>query len=142
MNLNPTSAASGFEERQHTADIAIYVWAETLEELFIQAAKGMFALLKPQLSGAGEAMHTTLSMQAPDAESLLVLFLSELLYFSQDKGLLFNQIQVTLNQDQLYAGLRGNKLVSVEREIKAVTYSELNIVDTGRYLATTLVFDI
>ena len=65
----------GFEEISHTADWALRVWADDLEGLFAEAARGMNALSGAQLA-EGPKVKRTFEAEAPDAESLLVAFLS------------------------------------------------------------------
>ena len=72
---------SGFKEIQHTADAAISVWAENLNELFKNSLKGMYQLIgiSSNFTPENDAIHIVL--QAEDLESLLVSFLSECLFF-------------------------------------------------------------
>ena len=65
----------GFEEKAHTADWALRVWADDLEGLFAEAARGMYALSGAQLA-EGPQVKRSFAAQSADAESLPVAFLS------------------------------------------------------------------
>lgn len=132
---------NGFEERAHPADLALYVWADSLSELFIQAAKGMAYLLKAGLQD-GEPCTTGITCEAVDTESLLIEFLSELLYIVDEQRLLFIPTRVRMEQNHLTADLLGQKVITTGREIKAATYSNLQISKTRTGFETTIVFDI
>ena len=66
------SENSGFELRDHTADIALFVWGDSLESLFRAAASGLYATVG-QLSSRGESSRDTLRFEATDVESLVQL---------------------------------------------------------------------
>src|SRR5438034_408776 len=68
----------GYEEIEHTADVALRVRAPSLEKLFCYAARGMFALMT-DASGVATASEIALDVTASDRETLLVNWLSELL---------------------------------------------------------------
>lgn len=133
---------AGFEEREHPADISIHVWAQTMEELFAQSAKGMNALIKPQISRDSKRLHEDFVIRAIDPESLLVAFLSELIFCIEEKRLIFNQFDLSINDNELEAELEGRTFDTIELEIKAVTYSDLDIEKTDKGFKATLVFDI
>src|SRR5574337_2128842 len=69
----------GFELFETTADVGVMAWGETPEELFANAARGMFALMVDS-----ETVRSTdllsIEAQGADLPSLLVAWLNELLY--------------------------------------------------------------
>lgn len=69
----------GFELFETTADVGIMAWGESLEELFANAARGMFSLMVD----SGTVRSTGLlpiEAGGEDLPSLLVAWLNELLY--------------------------------------------------------------
>ena len=72
-------AYNGYEELAHTADWALRVWAEDLEGLLVTAAKGMHALAAVKMKIEDGFVHQ-FSLPIHDRESLLVDFLSEIVY--------------------------------------------------------------
>ena len=70
-----------FEELEHTADVRLRVKASTLEGLFSEAARAMMVVMY----GSAEPgpMRRKIEVRAPDLESLMHAFLSEILYVSE-----------------------------------------------------------
>lgn len=135
-------SCSGFEEIPHTADWALRVWAPDAAGLLRQAARGMYSLMglhyKPQKREA-----CSFTLEGMDRESLLVAFLSELLYYIELKntaldGFKFHFQDGSLSVEAWESDLSGPP----QKEIKAVTYNDLEIRETPDGLETTLVFDV
>lgn len=132
----------GFRERPHTADWELEVWAPDLPSLLEQAARGMYALSGARMQVSVQ-QRRVLALQAADAEGLLVRFLTELLWLEQQDGLVFDQFDMQVGEDiSLRAELRGAPLLSLDKEIKAVTYHNLEVRNTPRGLQVSIVFDV
>jgi SHS2 domain-containing protein len=132
---------SGFLELAHTADWALKVWGPDLARLLTEAARGMYALMEVEISQE-QPVAMPLEMKADDGESLLVSFLSELLYLGEDQGLAFDRFELELQDFKLSGVLHGGLVESQRKEIKAVTYHELEIIYTGSSYEATIVFDV
>jgi SHS2 domain-containing protein len=132
---------SGYLEIEHTADWELKVWAPDLSTLFEQAALGMYSLagiiLQPE-----PRISQSIVIKNIDKESLLVDFLSELLYFSEVDGVGYDSFEIYFNQDGLNATLSGAPLATMRKEIKAVTYHNLAIVEGVDGLEVSIVFDV
>ncbi|XP_005395139.1 PREDICTED: protein archease isoform X2 [Chinchilla lanigera] len=74
-----------YEYLDHTADVQLHAWGETLEEAFEQCAMAMFAYMTD--IGTVEPLQTVeVEAQGDDLQSLLFHFLDEWLYkFSADE---------------------------------------------------------
>jgi len=135
----------GFEEITHTADWALRVWASDLKGLFVEAAQGMYVLLGAQ-TAKGPHVKRTFAAEAQDAESLLVAFLSELVYAAEQERLAFASFRVrTLERSDgwtLEAEMSGAPLVSLTKAIKAVTFHNLQIQQTAQGYEVEIVFDV
>lgn len=131
----------GYLEVEHTADWELHVWAPNLRELFVQAATGMY-----QLSGtvlAGEARVTRkLELDAPDPEALLVSFLSELLYWGETEEFGFDEYDVQVAVGQVHGEVRGSRIAVQEKEIKAVTFHQMEIRESAIGFEVNIVFDV
>jgi len=132
---------TGYREIAHTADWELEAWAPDLAGLLTQAAQGMAALAGIRLQN-GPRIHRTISLVAEDPESLLVSFLSDLLWLGENEGLGVDVYQVTLDGLHLTAALEGAPLASIDKEIKAVTWHRLKIRQTEQGLDVNIVFDV
>jgi SHS2 domain-containing protein len=130
-----------YEELPHTADVRLRVIGDTLADLFAQAAEGMYSLMNWQGAG-GEALVETLALQASDTETLLVDWLSELLYRSEVSEAVYTHFDVQAEGSGLRASVRGLRGGAPVKIIKAVTYHDLRITvrDDGVFEAT-ITFD-
>lgn len=135
------SPIAGYYEVEHTADWALTVYAPDLPGLLEQAARGMSTLsgtaLQPGPRGVQE-----ISITGYDPEHLLVKFLTEILHFEQEEYLGFEGYDLTLKDLTLSARLTSAPIESQQKEIKAVTYHNLQIQPTPTGLETTIVFDV
>ena len=131
---------SGYRELDHTADWALLIWAPDLEGLFAAAIEGMAALMVVQAGPpAGERM---LELTAPDAETLLVDLLTEVLLANEIGRILLEPAALRTQDLQLQVRFLERPVENQEKEIKAVTFNELNIRETERGLETMIVFDV
>lgn len=132
----------GFEEVEHTADWAYRVWGETMEDLFVQAAKGLYSLAEMQLATAPRTTRE-IQLQAIDHESLLVAWLNELLHLHESENLGFDHIEsLSLDERTLQAQVTGAPTQQWLKEIKAATYHNLAICSTETGFEATLVLDV
>jgi len=143
-----------FEMLPHTADIKIRAYGQTMEELFVHALQGMFQSIRPQAQGCHEhegrlvcaslpAKHG-IRLEAPDAEQLLVDFLSQALYLSDIHNEAYLDVEIhKFNSKMIKATVKGVKITGFDGvEIKAVTYNDLKIELTNGIWQADIVFDI
>jgi len=135
-----------FELRDHTADIILFVSADSLPLLFATAAEGFYAAIG-EITGRPDETPVKLSFAAPDLESLMVDFLDELLYrFDVDGAVLTRFTFDCLNDTILKATAASRPLdrdwSTLNREVKAITYHDLRVQKlNGRY-EVEIVLDI
>jgi SHS2 domain-containing protein len=122
---NVQSNSSGYREIEHTADWEIEVWSPDIKGLLYQAACAMYTLADVKLA-ATQKQSRTLEITAKDNEEQLG----------------FDRISLSLNEDTLTAELTCTPIKSISKEIKAVTYHNLNIIDTSKGFTTRIVFDV
>src|SRR5512142_3031245 len=96
----------GWREVAHTADWALLVWAPDPAQLLEVAAQGMYALMEVA-PAAGPGVERPLELEEGDLESLLVRYLSELLYLLESERLVFGKMELKLDQNRLSARLLG-----------------------------------
>lgn len=134
--------SAGYHEIEHTADWELHVWAPDLSALFEQAARGMYALSGTRLQNEPRQMKY-LELSAADIESLLVIFLEELLFLGEQDHLGFDAYDdVRLDENRIELRLEGAPILSQSKEIKAVTYHNLEIRESKRGYEVNIVFDV
>lgn len=140
-----------FETFSHTADLGLRVRAATREELFAEAARGLFSVLvaNPEAVRPVEEIQVQLdaeSLDAEDLEFLLFDWLNELLYRFDTEHVLFSQFAVSLADNGLEATCRGEKIDAsrheMDHEVKAITYHGLKVEPTGDGWLAEVIVDI
>ena len=135
------SIPANFVEVEHTADWAIRVRGTTLSELFVNAATGMYSLVA-DLSFT-PTVEREIEVKGMDAEALLVNWLNELIYHTEMDGEVFCEFRVeSFQPTHLRATVRAGRGVELKKEIKAVTFHNLQIVSTDSGYEVTVVFDV
>ncbi|MBY9009088.1 MAG: archease [Candidatus Lokiarchaeota archaeon] len=142
---------AGFEFREHTADVQVRSWGSSLEEAFSQTAYSLMTTITPNLKKIAPRVEREITIKAEDKEALLFDFLSEFLYIFDVDELVFSQIHVNRIEKTnsiyiLEAKLKGEKFNknthAIGIEVKAITYSFLNIDERKNRSIIDIVFDI
>ena len=96
----------------------------------------------PEPPNAGtERVSVTLS--APDHETLLVDWLSELVFLIEDETFIPASVEnLAITGDTLQADVAGGAGGELQRHIKAVTYHDLSIETTANGYQAQVVFDV
>jgi SHS2 domain-containing protein len=133
-----------FEELPHTADILVRIKAETLEELFTESVR---ALMEVMYGGRrdGNDVHE-IAIASHDPASLLVAFLSEVLFLSESDLFVVSACTVTMEDTSLRACLTGEKF-DPERhsggtEVKGISYSGIAIEKGSDGYQVDILFDV
>ncbi len=138
-----------FELRDHTADVAIEAEGASLGEAFAATADGMAAAMCETVPDAGT--RNDISVRAYGPEALLFDYLDELIYRRDVDSVLPVDNDAHLNEAQtegrvtwtLEGSYRAVPLSLLDaREIKAVTYSEMEIEETGTGWRVHVVLDV
>lgn len=130
----------------HTADIGIDVFGDTLQDLFSNAGFALFDIIT-DLSTVECRVKHNLNIIGVDKEQLLVNWLSELLFLHDVNNLLFKNFCVNqLSDYQLNADVSGEvfdeKRHIIKTEVKAVTYHNLSIIQKDQQWKTRIIFDL
>jgi SHS2 domain-containing protein len=133
-----------FEILEHKADLKIKVFGKTKKELFENAMLGMFESAKYESTKQLTTKQLTIKIKSADLPSLLVDFLSEILYLVETKKLVLEKVKFKkFTENEIEAILIGKPLKRMGVHIKGVTYHDLDIHQEkdGSWQATIL-FDI
>jgi len=142
---------AGYRWLDHTADVLIHSWGKGLESAFEQTAYGLMETITPDLSKISIEVEKKIKIEAEDKEALLFDFLSEFLFIFDVEDLVFSEVKVHSielieGRYELRASLKGeifNKdKHEVGTEVKAITYSFLEINEGTDKVDIKMVFDI
>ena len=132
-----------FEEIPHTADWSFRAFGSDLKELLENAAYAMFELEGIHADTNTSEVVRVVSVYGSDPESLLVNWLSELVYLQETFQEEYYYFLVELlPRYSLRAQIRGQPLTVAVRMIKAVTYHNLTIKQTPAGWETVVVVDV
>ncbi len=120
-----------FEVLDHPADIGFRAFARTLPELFENAALALLSI-RAELDSIAPASQYPVSAQGSDTESLLVNWLSEILYWVDGRQIALREVKVTELSETSVSGVgRGEIRVPARHHlkviVKAVTYHQLKV---------------
>lgn len=137
-----------FEVFEHTADLGIRVRAESLNELFVDAGRGLIAQLA-NLSEIRPVQVRQVTLHSDSLEYLLFDWLSELLYAFEESRLLLAEFEVVVTEIagefQLSVTCHGEiadgARHELDHEVKAITYHGLFVRQEpgGEWLAEVIV---
>ncbi|MBN2438721.1 MAG: archease [Deltaproteobacteria bacterium] len=130
----------------HTADLGVEVTAATQEELYAGAAIALFDLMA-DLATVRAGTSRKVAVAGEDAADLLVNFLRALLDGYNGDGFLTKACLVTeIDSRRLRAFLKGERCDPARHrmrmEIKAVTYHQISVEQTGDEWVARVVFDV
>ncbi|XOB42051.1 MAG: archease [Candidatus Nealsonbacteria bacterium] len=131
-----------FEILEHKADLKIRAFGKNKEELFLNMLLAMTENQRPEILPG--KVKREIKISSPELSSLLVDFLSEVLYLTQVNKEVYSEVNFKKFIDTgLKAELVGQKVESFGEDIKAVTYHSLDIHQKkdGTW-QTTVLFDI
>lgn len=146
-------AAKDFEEFDHTADIGIRIYGDSLSALFRNAARGMFKVMRSDsgTSLLGENRDTdrsiSIEIESADIESLLRDWMGELLFYHTTERLYFTEFEINEVSAEQFKGTAAGFEFTKEDEsrlmdIKAVTYHGLQVQRTSEGYEAQVIFDI
>jgi SHS2 domain-containing protein len=132
------------EELGHTSEIGLRVRADAPEQLFACAAQAMFSLLRIHPDRARPAQRHHVTITSLDGESLMVDWLSELLYLHETSGAIFGEYTILRwTPTHLEADVVGYPPITPPTmHIKAVTYHQLRIQAKADGWLAQMYFDI
>ncbi len=142
---------AGYKFLDHTADVSVEAKGTTLEEAFEQTVYSLMETITPSLRSISPEIERIITIEAEDKEALLFDFLTEFLYIFDVDELIFNEIKIhPIKKDQkkyyLKAVAKGEKFDKLKHEpgteVKAITYSFMNLEEKKNRVKINIVFDI
>ena len=129
-----------FEILEHPADIGFRAFGATPEELFENAAVALVSIAG-EVEDVEPRQEYPLQASGSDTESLLVAWLSEVLYWFDGRRIAFRGFRVTEIRPQDVAGMglgepRDSRRHRAKLMVKAVTWHQLKVrQEHGRWIA-------
>jgi len=123
-----------YEYLDHTSDIQIHSWGDSLEEAFEQSAMGMFGYMT-DIERVDNLGSEEIEAEGTDLISLLFHFLDEFLFiFNADPNFIARKVEIT-SFDRTNFRLRAvgyGETFNLRKhtqgtEVKAITYSNMQI---------------
>jgi SHS2 domain-containing protein len=143
----------GYKPVEHTADLGLKAWGRNPKELLEEAAYGMVAqMFDPTL--VREKEKREISLEAESIEELLLQWLKEIVFRTEQEGILFSRFQIEKDNfsirnaktAQIQASLYGEKADPARHdiciEIKAVTRHGLYVKKNGPWWEANILFDV
>ena len=135
-----------FELFEHTADLGLRIRAPSLEELLIEAARGLLEMIVANPEAVKPVQTRTITITAEEPAYLLFDWLNELLYAFETDKLLLAGFDLRLNGNQLTATCRGEPMDAarhqMDHEVKAITYHALRVAQAPDGWFAEVIVDI
>jgi len=133
----------GHRQIEHTADLALEIWAPTEEELLLEGARAIVEILTEQAEIGAEAVRE-LHLDAIDPPDRLVVWLNEVLVLAVSEGFLVHDGELSLREDGLDARVRGLEDAGalVRTELKSATYHDLELTRGQDGFRARVVIDV
>lgn len=131
----------GYEELEHTADIAMRVWGGDFFTLLRQSAKGMYDLMGAEPNQTAPK-KTNFRIEDESQEMQLIDFLNEILFLVEDRASIYETFIFVRRNEGLKVRASGYAAKSIYRNIKAVTFHDLEIIEIEGGLETRITFDV
>jgi len=130
----------------HTSDLGLNVFAESLPELFTAAGRALMKLMV-ELDSVKPLDQRNLEVQADEIDLLFREWLSELLALFHNEEFLVSRItRVRIHNSQMSALVYGEKFDKIRhkirRELKSITYHQLGVKFDGKRYIGTFIIDV
>lgn len=141
----PLRQRGGWEYLDHTADVQVHSWGSDIREAFGSAIVGMFAYMV-DIEEISDDLEMDIVADGHDMYSMLFNIMDECLYVFHTESFVMKHVVFTAFDTDNYrvsATARGGKFDATRHsqgtEIKAITYSNMQIVPDNKGKAETFV---
>jgi len=131
-----------------TADVAVEVRGQTIEDLFATAALALFEVMV-KIETVRPQREKKIRLESQTVDRLLYDWLSELVYLKDADSMLFCRFDLAINQEngyQLDATITGEEIDprrhELRADVKAVTFHRFRVEERQGVWSAEIVFDI
>lgn len=130
----------------HTADLGMEFFGESLKKLFVSAGIGLFDVIT-DLNEVNPSWHFNIEIDGIDIEDLLINWLRELLYLHQVKKMLLKEFVIDEIGETFLKGYAVGEPIDeekhvVKKEVKAATYHGVELREEAGQWSARVVFDL
>ena len=128
-------ACKGFSHEEHTADVLIRAWGRNMEELFENAAVGVYEVITDTNSVA-PLKRVEVEVEGIDLYNLLYRWIEEFIAYTDSEGLVFSKFNVCKIEERsdswiIKSTAWGEPFNPEKHEhrtiVKAMTYAQMEI---------------
>jgi SHS2 domain-containing protein len=135
-----------YEIFEHTADFGIRARADSVDELFADAARGLFSLMVTNLDQVRTVEDIAFQLDGDDREELLHDWLAELLYTFSARRIVLAKFDVKIGSSGISATAWGEPLDpsrhEIDVEVKAITWHALRVELTAEGWLAEVIVDV
>ncbi|XP_052765667.1 protein archease-like [Mya arenaria] len=139
-----------YEYLDHTADVQLHAWGDSLKEAFEQVVQAMFNYMTTDFSTVEMTEEQEVEAEGDDMESLLFHFMDEWLFaFCAEPYFIARKIEITeMDLENFKIKSKGyGEEFDLEKhpqgtEVKAITYSNMQIYDNDKKHEVFVIIDI
>lgn len=134
-----------YEYLPHTADTKFRAYGATLEEAFTNSAFAMYNVMVDTSKVHKEVKHT-ITANGDDRHALLYDFLEQFLILLDSKNFFLSEVKsIKMNNGTVVAEVVGDdagKYETIGPQVKAVTFNDMEIVESNEGYRIQVVLDI
>jgi SHS2 domain-containing protein len=135
-----------YEIFEHTADVGIRVRAGSPDDLFADAARGLFSVMVANLDAIQTVEEVTFQLAGDNLEELLHDWLAELLYTFHARRLALSEFRVRVGPSGLTAMARGEPIDpsrhDIDMEVKAITWYGFKVERQEPWWVAEVIVDV
>jgi SHS2 domain-containing protein len=133
----------GHRQLEHTADLALEIWAPSEEALLLEAAQALVSILTED-ARPGSGSRRSVRVEGLDREDRLVQWLNRVLLLALLEGFLLRDARLRLSDHGLEAEIDGEEAAidKIRTELKSVTYHDLELIEEAGRWRARIVIDV
>lgn len=135
-----------YETFSHTADLGLRVKANSLEELLVEAGKGLMSIFVDRPEKIQPLKKEQIRIEGTEPDYLLFDWLTELLFRFETQRMLYCEFEIVKSDQDILATVRGEELEAERHqpahEVKAITYHLLKAEQTVDGWLSEVIVDI
>ena len=134
-------SAQGYQQVEHTADLALSIWAPDYGALLEQGACALVDIMTEGALIDGQ-LEREVAIEAMDREDLLVQWLNEVIFLAVTERFTVARAELQLDGARLTGRLFGAEGAELKGELKSATYHGLELTEQDGAARAFVVIDV